>query len=300
MEERPLILITGANGQLGQAFRNKALEFTDMDILFMDRSQLDITNAKHCRKVLEEVLPDVVINCAAYTNVEKAEDEPDMATQQNGTAPAFLAVACSLTGARLIHFSTDYVFDGTKSTAYLESDATAPISAYGESKRAGERGIVSAGGDFWIFRISWLYSPFGHNFYKTMLRFGKEKPELKVVADQFGSPTNASILAKDMLLLCRKALFDDHFDLPHGIYHYAHKGKTTWHGFASAILKKYAIETPVIPVTTEAFPTKAKRPEFSLLDASLFFKYTSIEQIEWDAALDLCIKLHNELDPTNS
>jgi dTDP-4-dehydrorhamnose reductase len=185
MEERPLILITGANGQLGQAFKFLQPQFQDFDILWMDRSQLDITKAADVRKTLESVMPDVVINCAAYTNVEKAEEEAELAMLQNGTAPAFLAVACSLTGARLIHLSTDYVFDGSKQTPYGESDPTGPLSVYGHSKLAGERAIHSAGGDYWIFRVAWLYSPFAHNFYKTMIKLAQEKPELHLPMPSF-------------------------------------------------------------------------------------------------------------------
>jgi dTDP-4-dehydrorhamnose reductase len=295
MEERPLILITGANGQLGQAFKFLQPQFQDFDILWMDRSQLDITKAADVRKTLESVMPDVVINCAAYTNVEKAEDEAEMAMLQNGTAPAFLAVACSLTGARLIHLSTDYVFEGSKQTPYLESDPIGPLSVYGQSKLAGERAIHSAGGDYWIFRVAWLYSPFAHNFYKTMIKLAQEKPELKVVSDQFGAPTNALILAKDILELCAKSFFDDQFDMPFGIYHYAHSGITTWHGFAQEIMKAKGVEIPVIPVSSEQFPTKAKRPNFSCLDASLFYHSTGLKSITWQAALQECIKTHERI-----
>jgi dTDP-4-dehydrorhamnose reductase len=296
MEERPLILVTGANGQLGQSFRFCAPAFKDVDMVFLDRAQLDISNAKHCRKTLEHWMPDIVINCAAYTNVEKAEDEPEAAMMQNGTAPAFLAVACALTGAHLIHFSTDYVFDGNQSTAYVESDAVAPISSYGSSKLSGERGVISSGCEHWIFRVAWLYSPFAHNFYKTMLRFGKERPELKVVADQWGAPTNAIVLANDILHVCCKWLFDDNWDMPTGIYHYAHSGKTTWHGFASEIIMKSGLSTPVVPVTSAEFPTKARRPMFSLLDASLFFEKSGCASIDWKTALDRCIQTHHDID----
>ena len=295
MEEQPLILITGANGQLGQAFRFLQGAYKDAELIFMDRAQLDITNAKQCRKVLETLLPDIVINCAAYTNVEKAEEEVDLAMLQNGTAPAFLAVACSLTDTRLIHFSTDYVFDGSASKAYLENDPTGPLSSYGQSKLAGERGVISAGGDFWIFRIAWLYSPFGHNFYKTMLRLANEKPELSVVSDQFGSPTNALVLASDILKTCSKTLHDETFELPAGVYHYAHQGQTSWYGFATEILRQNGIKTPVLAVDSEAYPTKAKRPKSSILDASLFYHSVGIEPITWEQALTECNEINAQI-----
>lgn len=296
MEERPLIIVTGANGQLGQAFRYIAPAFKDIEVVFLDRSQLDITNAKQCRKVLEQWMPDVVINCAAYTNVEKAEDEPEIALMQNGTAPAFLAVACAGVDALLIHFSTDYVFDGSKQTAYLETDGVQPISSYGNSKLAGERGVSTSGCEHWIFRVAWLYSPYAHNFYKTMLRFGKERPELKVVADQCGAPTNAVILAQDIMKLCHKWLYDDQFQMGSGVYHYAHNGRTSWHGFAAEIMKESGLQTVVLPVTTEEFPTKARRPKSSLLDASLFFNSTGLSPVEWTEALKQCIQLHHQID----
>lgn len=296
MEERPLILVTGANGQLGQAFRYCAPDFKDIEVVFLDRSHLDIANAKQCRKVLEQWMPDMVINCAAYTNVEKAEDEPELALMQNGTAPAFLAVACASIDAQLIHFSTDYVFDGTKTGAYIETDATHPISSYGHSKLAGERGVRSSGCDHWIFRVAWLYSPFAHNFYKTMLRFGKERPELKVVADQWGAPTNAVILAQDILKVCHQWLYNEQFQLATGIYHYAHEGQTSWHGFATEIMQKCGLKTPVLPVKTDEFPTKAQRPKNSLLDASLLFGSTPLQQLSWTDALQHCVQLHQQIE----
>lgn len=296
MEERPLILVTGANGQLGQAFRYCAPDFKEIEVVFLDRSHLDISNAKQCRKVLEQWMPDIVINCAAYTNVEKAEDEPELALMQNGTAPAFLAVACASIDAQLIHFSTDYVFDGSKASAYTEADEVHPISSYGLSKLAGERGVRSSGCDHWIFRVAWLYSPFGHNFYKTMLRFGKEKPELKVVVDQLGAPTNAIILAQDVLQVCHQWLYNEQFHLTTGIYHYAHDGQTSWHGFANEILKHHGLSTPVLPVKTEEFPTKAQRPKNSLLDASLFFGSAQLKPLSWTEALQHCVQVHQQIE----
>lgn len=283
------IMVTGASGQLGSEFRALSAGFShDFEWHFFDRSQLDIGDEKAVRNAVDTLQPNAVINCAAYTNVEKAESEPEVALLHNGTAVQWLAEACASAGSVLVHFSTDYVFPGTSGRAYTESDATDPLNAYGKSKLAGEQKALSACSSCFVLRVSWLYSTFGHNFYRTMLRLAQEKPELRVVADQTASPTYARHLAADVIDLLEKVLVEKK-TIPFGLYHYSQQGEASWYVFAAEILRNKGIYTPVIPVTTAEFPTKAVRPMYSKLDPTLFIRTTGIVPFSWKESLSHCI-----------
>lgn len=268
-------------------FRQLESEFTQWEYFFADRKILDISKPESIDRVLGEINPDVVINCAAYTNVELAESEPEKAFETNALSPAYLAGYCKNKDILLIHFSTDYVFDGTKNSPYKESDITNPLNVYGKSKLAGEQKIESINPQYFIIRISWLYGTFGKNFYKTMLRLADENKEIKVVDDQTGSPTYSRILANDILTMIDR-INKKIIEPKYGIYHYTNDGNTNWFSFASEILRHYNI-TP-IAVSSDQFPTKAIRPQHSKLDTTLWEQSTGIPITEWKVALQHCIK----------
>lgn len=237
-------LILGADGMLGSDLCrvfSDAIHFTHGD--------LDITNKEDVIRIIKEIAPDVVINAAAYTNVDECEDERELAFEVNGKAPGYIAEACSCIGAKLVHFSTDYVFDGSKKE-YAESDATNPINAYGESKLLGEQEIARHMDDYRIMRISWLFGHHGKNFIDTMLKLSGEMDAVKVVNDQFGKPTYTADLARKV----RKII-----DLEPGIYHVTNEGVCSWYEFASAVIDN------VVPCSSDEFPTRAKRPNYSIL-----------------------------------
>jgi len=286
---KPIILITGANGQLGSEIQRIHAAYPSMQFVFADKLTLDITVESWVMNYLETHKPDAVINCAAYTNVERAEDEQDASSQANALAPGYLAKACKRTGALLIHISTDYVFDGTKTRAYLETDDVSPLNHYGQSKLEGERNIDNEYDRHYIIRTSWLYSSYGHNFFKTMIRLAKEKGELRVVNDQIASPTYAGDLACDLILLLKSCLIDEH-PIPYGLYHYSQEGKASWCDFASAIVAQLRLNVPVYPVPSGAFPVKAIRPAFSKLNNSHWTKHTGFTARKWEAGLSSCIE----------
>ncbi|MEX0997779.1 MAG: dTDP-4-dehydrorhamnose reductase [Flavobacteriaceae bacterium] len=273
------ILVTGANGQLGQALKKNAE--TPNSFFYTDATSFDITDKKQMILVFEKLKPAVIINTAAYTQVDQAETEIEKAHKLNVEAVKNLSELCVKYNCALIHISTDYVFDGKQSTPYKETDTTNPVTVYGKSKREGELAILGSGLQrFAIIRTSWLYSEFGHNFYKTMLRLAETKTELKVVNDQRGCPTNANELAKTLLVIASKLSIENS-----GIYHYCNQGETTWFGFAKAIFKKHKLSVKVNPVTSSEFPTAAKRPAYSVLDTSKIKRVFKIEIPTWEEAL---------------
>ena len=228
------VLVTGANGQLGRELVRQGLAF-NFKIQSLNHQQLDITNEGQLHQMLKRVSPYLVINAAAYTDVDKAENESDIAYAVNKNGPAYLARYCADHGLALIHISTDYVFDGTKGRPYQENDPIAPLGVYGQSKAQGEAVIRSILKNHIIVRTSWLYSVYRNNFVKTILKLGKERTDLRVVADQYGSPTSASALAKALLTIVKKIGAGERFDW--GTYHYCGKGITTWHGLAERIIQ---------------------------------------------------------------
>jgi dTDP-4-dehydrorhamnose reductase len=250
------ILILGAKGMLGRALQKT---FESDEVVAWDRDELDITNRE---QVLEHVLgadPDLVINAAAYTNVEKAEEEEEIAAKINGEAVGYLAEACKKEGVPLVHISTDYVFnDGQKEGHEEDAIAENPINAYGRTKLLGEKLLQEKTDKFWLIRTAWLFGPYGKNFVETMINLGKEKKELKVVCDQHGSPTYTRDLAQAIFKMT-------HEKVPFGIYHLTNGGNTTWADFAKEIFRMQKMAVNVIPVTSDEYPTKALRPQWSIL-----------------------------------
>jgi dTDP-4-dehydrorhamnose reductase len=252
------ILLTGATGQVGWELRKSLAPLGE--VKYFDRFGLDLADPSQLVAAARALRPRTIVNAAAYTAVDKAESERDAAFAVNATAPGVLAEEAKRLGALLVHYSTDYVFDGEKAAPYVEDDPTHPVSVYGESKLAGERAIAASGCRYLILRTSWVYGPRGKNFYLTMLRLAKERPELKVVDDQVGAPTSSLEIARaTATLLDRDA---------QGLYHMAAAGETSWCGFARAILKRAGSTIPVVPIGTKDYPTPARRPRNSRLDCS--------------------------------
>lgn len=269
-----MIYVTGANGQLGQELKKTQLQGK---AVFLDRSQLDLSNLTEVEDFLKSHSITALINTAAYTQVDKAESEKELAFKINAEAPALMAKYAREKNFKFIHYSTDYVFNGLSSAPYKETDATDPVNFYGETKLQGEQGILKENPAGLILRTSWVYSAHGKNFYNTMIRLGNEKPELKVVADQIGTPTSTHDLANITLQALDKNLS--------GIYHFSNEGVTSWYEFACEILKLKGIKTPVYPIKTEQFPTPAKRPGYSVLDKTKITQALGTQIPDWKSAL---------------
>ena len=280
------ILVTGADGQLGSELMRRVGHngVTATGLIITD---LDITDAQAVRRLIMESKVAVVVNAAAYTAVDKAESESALTYAVNRDGTAHLAAACAEAEIPFIHVSTDYVFDGTKSTPYTEDDPVHPVSVYGASKEAGESALRKTWPRHIILRTAWVYSPFGHNFVKTMLRLARERDSLKVVADQRGCPTAAGDLAEAILNIVKRIAAGE--DIPWGTYHYCGEGSTTWHGFAEAIVQMAAPvlgkTIPVIPITTAGYPTPARRPANSVLDCSRIREKFDIQPRPWRDSL---------------
>lgn len=250
------ILVTGCNGQLGRAI-NQVYANEQVELINTDTNNLDITNENEVMDFVKETKPEIIINCAAYTNVNKCESDYDNAYQVNAIGPKNLAAAAKETGAKLVHVSTDYVFDGESDKPYLESDATNPCGAYGKTKLAGEEFVKEYEDKFFIIRTAWLYGD-GNNFVKTMIKIGKEKGEVGVVSDQFGTPTSALELARMIKSVAETEEY--------GIYHGTCEGSCSWAEFATEIFKQAKMpEVKVNYIRTEDYPTPAKRPAYSVL-----------------------------------
>lgn len=306
------ILLTGKNGQVGHELE-RSLQGLGT-VIAPGRQQMDLANPDQMRAFIREVQPDLIINPAAYTAVDLAESEPEMAMCINAEAPGLMAEEAARLGATLIHFSTDYVFDGSKAGAYLESDATNPVSVYGKTKLAGEQAVIAADCAHLILRTSWVYGLRGKNFLLTMLRLGRERDVLRVVADQFGAPTWSRTLAEVTAHAVAQSLHarpdaahaadlsphaevaparaqQDWWRERSGIYHVTAQGKTSWHGFTEAILAQASLGKPcqVQPITSAEYPTPARRPANSSLSCTRFMQqFCGLP--EWDAALALCMK----------
>lgn len=295
------ILLTGANGQVGWALTQQGS--SQHEVLALDHSGLDITDPVAVQKTVEDNKPDVVINAAAYTAVDKAEQEPALAFAVNRDGPRHLALACANVQIPLLHISTDYVFDGHKTRPYQEDDTIAPLGIYGLSKWEGEEAVRQNLPMHIILRVSWVFGDHGHNFVKTMLRLAREREQLRVVADQHGCPTYAGHIAAVLLNLAeqsaprqRRSRRNTEPVRAHwGTYHYSGSPATTWHGFAEAIIAKArAYETlsvnDVVPINTADFPTPAARPANSMLDSSLLKERFGIDPGDWQTGLDMMLK----------
>lgn len=281
------VVITGGGGQLGRAFQFAvARQNLPVELFLFNRPELDVADSYLTLQALRTVQPNVVINCAGYTAVERAEAEPDAAAVGNVTGPANLANACKSIGARLVHFSTDYVFDGKKNAPYTETDAVHPLSVYGRTKWQGEEAIRQSECDYLILRTAWVFSPFGENFVTKMVRMAAEKPQLQVVNDQWGSPTYAVDLAAMVLQLVSQVHTRPWTS---GLFHLTNAGRATWHDLAREAVSLSGLSTPVLPVRTNFFPSKVHRPAFSVMDCSLFEKTFGLSPRPWTEALQDCI-----------
>lgn len=282
------ILVTGANGQLGSEIKELSAGIDGRTFLFTDVDSLDITSESETETFFQKERPDIVINCAAYTNVDKAESEPETAEKINSEAAGILARLASKYHSELIHISTDYVFDGYSFKPYAETDTENPQSIYGKSKLAGERIILKEKPDSVIIRTSWLYSSFGNNFVKTMLKLGRNGNDVKVVYDQTGTPTYARDLA-GVLIRLSENLKSDPAGFKPGIYHYSNEGVASWFDFAKAVFEISGINCKILPVLTEEFPGIAKRPHYSVLNKSKIKSTFNIEIPYWKDSLKDCL-----------
>jgi len=291
MEKREKILVTGANGQLGNEFRDLAASFPQFDFFFTTRDELPVDDQEKVRGWFAAHQPRFCFNAAAYTAVDNAElvKEKHAVFGVNADAVKMLATVCRENDTRLIHVSTDYVFDGTTSRPYREDDPTHPINAYGASKLMGEQYALTANPDTIIIRSSWVYSAYGKNFVKTMLRLMNEKKEINVVNDQVGSPTYAHDLAGVMLGIIAKETDGIRQNWQPGIYHYTNEGAISWFDFALAIKELSGYTGKINPVSSMEYPTAARRPAYSVLDTSKIRETFQVKPNSWKESLAVCL-----------
>lgn len=292
MTKTPRFLITGANGQLGFELQ-RALAPLGL-VIAADRHACDLSNPDSIRAAVRAAKPDVIFSAGAYTAVDKAESEPDLAYAVNARAPGILGEEAAKLGALVIHYSTDYVFDGTKPSAYCETDATNPLGVYGKTKLEGENALAASGADHLVFRTSWVFGAHGKNFLKTILRLASTRDELRIVADQFGAPTGAALLADASTHIAARYLRNGRENFPFGLYHLTAGGETSWHGFAQHILARaVAANSPIkatperiLPIPAAEYPTPAARPVNSRLDTSKFRNAFGLHLPDWSHGVD--------------
>ena len=290
------ILLVGKNGQVGWELQRTLAPLGE--VVALDRQSMDLTRADSIRRVIRDNCPDLIVNAAAYTAVDKAESEVDMAMAINGTAPGIMAEEMQRLGGALVHYSTDYVFDGAKTQPYVEDDPVNPLCAYGASKLAGERAIQAVGVPHLIFRTSWVYGARGKNFLLTMLRLSKEREELRVVADQIGAPTWSGMIAEmtGQALACCAAPQGMALSEVSGIYHLTGAGAISWFGFTQAILENVTQRTlgahapRLLPITTSDYPTPAKRPKNSQMSNAKLVRVFGLVNPTWESQLHLCMR----------
>lgn len=279
------IIVTGAGGQLGSELKVAAAAYPQYEFIFLTRSELAIENAEAVNHLFETIRPGFCINCAAYTAVDKAETDTETAFLINATATGILAEACRRFNSKLIHISTDYVFNGISDMPYKEEDATNPVNLYGASKLQGEELALKFNPDTIIIRTSWVYSVFGNNFVKTMRRLMREKDSLNIVNDQYGSPTYAADLANAINAIIASGKW-----FP-GVYHYSNEGNITWYEFAGAIKPLLKSDCKLQPVPSSAFPTPAKRPRYSVMSKEKIKATYQIVINDWRQSLEKCVAL---------
>ena len=283
------ILVSGSNGQLGSEIKDLVTNYKDFNFFFRDLPELNICDAEALNTFIFNQNINAVINCAAYTAVDQAEEDVVIAEQVNAKGVLNLVNALKKVDGKLIHISTDYVFDGTSFLPYKESDPVSPIGVYGKTKRAGELAVINSDIDSIVIRTSWLYSAFGNNFVKTMLKLGHDRDELGVIFDQVGTPTNASDLAKTCLdILSDKS--SENISANGKIYHYSNEGVASWYDFATAIMELGSLDCKVRPIETKDYPTSAKRPHYSVLNKTKIKTDFNIEIPYWRDSLDKCIE----------
>ena len=279
-----VVLVTGANGQLGQSLQSIAEKYSDIEFVFCDSKKLDITDYDNVNAVFDEFIPNYCINAAAYTAVDKAESESDKAYAINVLGSQNLAKVCKMNNTVLLHVSTDFVFDGTKKTPYTELDEPNPTGVYGKTKLEGELAIIDLWEKHYIIRTSWVYSEFANNFMKTMLRLATEREELSVVNDQIGTPTNAVDLAKVLLkIISCHAELDSATN--YGIYNFSNEGQCSWFDFAKKIFEINNINIDLHPIPTSSYPTPAERPAYSVLDKSKIKNVFGVQIDSWETSL---------------
>lgn len=292
MSKQPTILVTGVNGQVGFELA-RTLQGLGQ-VVALDRSALDLADPAQIVSTVRELKPAIIVNPAAYTAVDKAETEADAAMRLNADAPRILADEAARSGATLIHYSTDYVFDGTKNAPYVEDDPTNPQNVYGASKLAGEKAIAESGCAHLILRTSWVYGTRGKNFLLTMLKLGAERPELRVVADQIGAPTWSNTIATATAHIVAQGLAaknPDWWQERSGVYHLTAAGETSWHGFAQAIFDLAMAEKGprVVPIDASEYPVPAKRPANSRMSHQKLTSVFGLSMPDWRVALQLCM-----------
>ncbi len=284
MAQKPTILVTGSNGQLGKEIKQLESDYPEFSFIFLSREDLPIHHFELVRNFFKGYSPQFLINCAAYTAVDKAESEKDLAFQVNGEAVGVLAAVCKEYGTKFIHISTDYVFDGNGTAPYTPESATNPQSVYGASKLQGEQEAMRYNPDSMIIRTSWVYSEFGKNFVKTMLKLMSEREELNVVSDQVGSPTYAADLAAVIMQVIASGKW-----IP-GMYHFSNAGIISWYDFALAIKELTGKSCRVNPIPSSQYPTPAKRPAYSVMDTSRIFSNFGLTPKNWKDSLQVCLK----------
>lgn len=283
MTARPKILVTGSNGQVGKEIKQLESSFPQFEFIFLSREDLPIHHFELLRNFFKGFHPQYLINCAAYTAVDRAETEKELAFQVNAEAVGVMAAVCKEYSTRFIHISTDYVFDGTATSPYKEDAVTNPQSVYGASKLHGEQEALKYNPDTIIIRTAWVYSEFGKNFVKTMLKLMSEREEISVVSDQIGSPTYAANLAEVILRIISSSRWKP------GIYNYSDEGIISWYEFALAIKEITGSSCRVNPIPSTAYPTPAKRPSYSVLDKTKIQEAFEVSAKDWRSSLALCI-----------
>ena len=281
-----VVIVTGANGQLGQSIQFIASKHQNIEFVYTDFQELDITNIENCKEVFSKHKPNYCINTAAYTAVDKAESESEKAHLINVVGAENLAKICKENNVVLVHISTDFIYDGKKETPYTELDIPNPTGVYGQTKLDGEKAIQQVWEKHFIVRTSWVYSQFGNNFMKTMLRLASERDTISVVNDQIGTPTNAVDLAEALIKIVTEysKLNTEHF---YGIYNFSNEGQCSWYDFAKKIFEINNISINLLPIQTTSFPTPAKRPSFSVLDKTKIKKVFGIEINNWDNSIEI-------------
>ena len=283
------ILLTGSSGQVGYELARSLQGIGE--VVAVDRAEMDLSDLDQVRDTIRRVQPGLIVNPAAYTAVDKAESEPDLAYRINAEAPGLMAQEAKTLGAALVHYSTDYVFDGSQPAPRVEDDATGPLNVYGASKLAGEQAIAAAGIPHLIFRTSWVYGLRGKNFLLTMMRLARERDELRVVADQHGAPTWSRTIADTTALVLSQAHAGgrEWWRQNSGVYHLSSQGQTSWFDFTKAILEEAGIDCRVLPITSAEYPVPARRPQYSVLSSErLTARFCHLP--EWREALRLCLK----------
>lgn len=286
------ILVTGSNGQLGSEIRLLTEMYPELQFLFTDVAELDITNSEEVNKMLTDFHPDYLINCAAYTAVDKAETDRDFAFLLNAEAVGILAEQSASISCKMIHISTDYVFDGNGPRPYMEDHPANPKSVYGKTKLEGEIKCMEKNPESMIIRTSWLYSAFGNNFVKTMLRLGSDRDEIAVIADQIGTPTNAADLAKAILTIISSVDQEIYPFIP-GLYHYSNEGVASWYDFAKAIFEIEQISCRVKPIASEEYPSPVQRPAYSIMNKSKIKLNFGLNIPHWRDSLIEYFKIKN-------